>query len=167
MNRRAIEARLRELVRHVAPGATIYFPRRRPYRTGCSWNGRHLRPTGETLESQMHEVAHLLVAPRERLAFPEFGLGPDPYRRNFAERVIPEAEADLEEVDACTMQLVLVRLFGLNEAAVMLEVKAPPLTSDRLAVLRARCPEALDSQWWERAERAVSQNGASYDTSGP
>ncbi|MEX1366756.1 MAG: hypothetical protein AB1Z98_26760, partial [Nannocystaceae bacterium] len=68
--RRRQEGVLRKLVRCRAPGATIYFPRRRQPQVGLSWNGRHLRPTGLTLESQLHEIAHLLLASPARLRQP-------------------------------------------------------------------------------------------------
>ena len=154
-SRTAVERRLRELVAGVVPGARIYFPRKRCWRAGFSWNGRHLRPTGETLESQCHEVAHLLVAPASRLGQPEFGLGPDPYRRAFVPRTVPLDEADKEELDACAMQLLLVHLLGLDEAAVILEVKTEPLTRARVAELRRRHPDALPEEWWERALATV------------
>lgn len=149
--RRAIEEELRVLVRRVAPGARIYFPRERGFRAGYSWNGRHLRPTGLTLESQIHEVAHVLIAAPERRALPELGLGPDPYRRMFVERVVSEEEAAAEELDACSMQLLIVRLLGLDEAAVIQEVKCAPLTAERVSELRRRYPDALPESWWARA----------------
>jgi hypothetical protein len=149
--RRTRERILRQLVREVIPSARIYFPRKQGFRVGVSWNGRHLRPTGVTLESQIHEIAHLLVSPAERRALPEFGLGPDPYRRSAVERVASEADADREELDACTLQLLLVRLLDLDEAAVMLEVHTEPLTEARISALRERRPHALPSTWWERA----------------
>jgi hypothetical protein len=155
-----IEEQLRALVRRVEPGATIYFPRRRAFRVGYSWNGRHLRPTGATLESQIHEIAHLLVSARERRRYPEFGLGPDPYRRNLAQRVISERAAAREELDACTMQLLLVRLLGLDESAVMLEVHTDPLTEKRIRALRRRYPSALPSEWWQRALTSVASEDA-------
>ncbi|MCC6873563.1 MAG: hypothetical protein IT378_04570, partial [Sandaracinaceae bacterium] len=137
-----IETVLRELVRHAAPGVTVYFPRKRIYRAGYSWNGKHLRPTGETLESQIHEIAHLLVAPEERRTMPEFGLGPDPYRRQFVPRLVPQEEADREELDACALQLILVRMLGLDESAVVAEVKVELLTEECVRALRAWRPRA-------------------------
>ncbi len=151
MPRAAIERELRDLVRRVVPTARIYFPRKRMFRAGYSWNGRHLRPTGETLESQCHEVAHVLVSPPHRRADPELGLGPDPYRRMFVPRTCSEEEAAREELDACTMQLLLVRLLGLDEAAVILEVKTTAPSEARVRELRDRCPWALPDDWWDRA----------------
>lgn len=147
---RAIEAQLRALVRRVVPDATIYFPRR-GWGTGVSWNGRHLRPTGQTLESQMHEIAHVLVAPEERRRLPELGLGPDPYRRNFVERVVPIEIADDEELDTVTMQLVLARLFGLDEAAIEIEMHTSALSRERVIALRTARPWALPDPEWDRA----------------
>ena len=155
MERPAIEAQLRALVRNVVPTARIYFPRRRAFRAGFSWNGRHLRPTGETLESQIHEVAHVLLAPPERRGLPELGLGPDPYRRNFAAQTVPDEVAAREELDACTLQLLLVRLLGLNEAAVMCEVHTDRLSPDTVASLVRRYPHALPEAWWARARESV------------
>jgi len=151
MRRRAIEAELRTLVRRVAPGARIYFPRRRAWRVGYSWNGRHLRPTGLTLESQLHEVAHVLLASPERLRLPEFGLGPDPYRRNDVACTIPRAQADLEELHTCWLQQLLARLLDLDEAAVRCEFQLPPLREEMVVVLRRTYPGALPSAWWKRA----------------
>jgi hypothetical protein len=151
MTRRTRERILRQLVREVIPSARIYFPRKQGFRVGVSWNGRNLRPTGVTLESQIHEVAHLLVSSPERRTFAEFGLGPDPYRRSAVSRMTSEPEADLEELDACTLQLLLVRLLELDEAAVMLEVKTEALTTARIRALRERRPFALPDAWWQRA----------------
>ena len=152
--RRRVERELRALVARLVPGAKIYFPRRtRPGApTRYSWNGRHLRPTGLTLESQCHEVAHLLVSDPARRAYNEFGLGADPYRHSDAPRVAEQAVADREEEDACTMQLVLVRALGLDEAAVEVEVYTGPLTPLRVRELRRRCGHALPDEWWRRAE---------------
>ncbi len=165
MRRRTIEDALRALVRHAIPTARVYFPRKRTFRAGYSWNGKHLRPTGETLESQCHEVAHLLIAPAHRRGDPEFGLGPDPYRRMFVPLTCSEEEAAQEELDACTMQLLLVRLLGLDEAAVILEVKTCAPSAERVAELRARYPGALPEPWWERAlascHAAAATGGAS------
>lgn len=156
MDRRAIEAELRALVRHVAPRARIYFPRRRAYRVGYSWNGRHLRPTGLTLESQLHEVAHLLLASDARRALPEFGLGPDPYRRNHPPCVVSREEADREELDACALQLLLARLFALDEHAVAIEFHTAPLSRETVEALEARYPDALPREWWRRARAALA-----------
>jgi len=150
MTQRAIETKLRELVRHVAGDAKIYFPRKRGWQLGYSWNGRHLRPTGLTLESQIHEIAHLLLAPPSRRDQPEFGLGPDPYKRNHVPLTVPQGEADREELDACALQLLLVRLLGLDEAAMMCEFHTAPLTIERVQDLRARYPAALPEAWWQR-----------------
>jgi hypothetical protein len=149
--RRAIERELRALVDRLVPGARIFFPRSAHRRTRYSWNGRHLRPTGLTLESQCHEVAHVLVSAPERRMHPELGLGADPYRHSDAPRVVDKATADREEEDACAMQLVLVRLFGLSEAAVVDEVFTEPLTPARLNALRRRCRHALPEDLWVRA----------------
>lgn len=159
-SREAVEAQLRAVVAHVAPGARVYFPRGRDRRVRYSWNGRHLRPTGLTLESQCHEVAHLLVSAPDRRGAPEFGLGPDPYRFSDAQRIVPDDVSDREELDACTMQLVLVRLLGLDEGAVMDEVRTDALTLQRVQDLRARHPDALPLPWWERAVSATAQGGA-------
>lgn len=150
-----MESTLRELVSRVAPGARIYFPRRRAYRVGYSWNGRHLRPTGLTLESQLHEIAHLLLAAHARRALPEYGLGPDPYRRNHPPSVVTKEEADREELDTCALQLLLARLLALDEAAVQIEFHTAPLTATTVQDLRARYPDALPSRWWDRAEECV------------
>jgi hypothetical protein len=147
--RRSIEAELRALVRRVVPDANIYFPRR-GWGAGVSWNGRHLRPTGQTLESQLHEIAHVLVAPEERRRLPELGLGPDPYRRNFVERVVPREIADDEELDTVTMQLVLARLFALDEAAIEIEMHTTALTRERVLALRGARPWALPDTEWAR-----------------
>lgn len=151
MDQHEAEERVRVLVRRVVPTATVYFPRKRSYPLGHSWNGRHLRPTGETLESQLHEIAHLLIAPPERRHLPEFGLGPDPYKRNQVARVCSREEADREEVAACTLQLVLAHLLGLDHAAVRIEFQTAPLTRAALGDLRARYPDALPSGLWESA----------------
>jgi hypothetical protein len=163
---------MRALVSHVIPGARVYFPRRIDRRVRYSWNGRHLRPTGLTLESHCHEVAHLLVSSRRRRALPEFGLGPDPYRHSDAARAAPLRDADREELDACTMQRVLVRLFGLDESAVVSEVRAEPLSVAGLRALRRRHPDALPGAWWKRALRCaeaplprVGADGAGADVS--
>lgn len=148
MTPRAVEARLRELVANAAPGARVYFPRKRGPRLGYSWNGRHLRPTGLTLESQLHEIAHVLVAPPARRRLVEFGLGPDPYRPSNARPCIPREEADAEELAACTMQLVLARLLGLDEGAIRTEYSESPLTRARVGALRERYPEALPPACW-------------------
>ena len=153
--RAAVETQLRELVARVAPGAKIYFPRRRPWRVGHSWNGRHLRPTGLTLESQLHEVAHLLLTPPERLAEPEFGLGPDPYRRNDVPRTVPIEAVDREELHACWMQQLLAHLCGLNETAVCSEFQLPALTAQMVATLAQTYPNALPPGWWERGRQGV------------
>jgi len=165
-NRRVAEARLRALVRRRVPGARIYFPRRaKPPGVGLSWNGRHLRPTGLTLESQLHEIAHLLVAHPDRLRLPEFGLGPDPYRRNLARRVCPKAEADAEEADTCTMQLVLARLLRLDAAAVQQEYSTAPLTREAVAALRRRHPDALPEAAWTVVTRlGYTDEVAKYPT---
>jgi len=149
--RRALEARLRALVRHVIPGARIFFPRRRDRRVRYSWNGRDLRPTGLTLESVCHEIAHLLVSAPHRRGLPEFGLGPDPYRHSDAARVAPVDEARREELDACAMQVVLARLLGLDEGAVFDEVRPEPLTAAGLCALRGRHPDALPAEAWDAA----------------
>ena len=153
--RRRREASLRGLVQRAAPGARIYFPRGGPPGVGYSWNGRHLRPTGLTLESQIHEIAHLLLASKERLALPEFGLGPDPYRRNEPPCVLTAAEADREELDACDMQMLLVRLLGLSEVAVQIEYATQPTTAETVRRLRTRYPDALPESWWARARASV------------
>src|SRR5258707_15257827 len=95
--RRSLEAVLRALVRRVIPDARISFPRRADRRVRYSWNGRTLRPTGLTLESVCHEIAHALVSAPERRGLPEFGLGPDPYRFSNAARVASEQQATAEE----------------------------------------------------------------------
>ncbi len=158
--RRAVERELRTLVDRVVPGAKIFFSRRPHRKTRYSWNGRHLRPTGLTLESQCHEVAHLLVSDPERRVHPEFGLGVDPYRHSDAPRVVEPQVADREEEDACTMQLILVRLFGLSEAAVVDEVFTVPLTSARIIDLRRRRGNALPVSLWRRAEHGFSAKTA-------
>jgi hypothetical protein len=151
--RRRVERELRALVARLVPGAKVFFPRRAHRRTRYSWNGRHLRPTGLTLESQCHEVAHLLVSAPARRRHPELGLGPDPYRHSDAPRVVPQPVADREEEDACTMQLVLVRVLGLSEEAVSIEVHTAPLTPARVQGLRDRYEAALPADWWEAASR--------------
>lgn len=137
----------------MVPTARIYFPRRRQYQVGCSWNGRNLRPTGLTLESQLHEVAHLLLASPARRALPEFGLGPDPYRRNDVPCVIPRAEADREELHTCWMQLLLARLLGLNAAAVRDEFQLSPLSETMVTTLREHYRDALPPELWRDADR--------------
>ena len=154
--RRAQEDQLRELVRRVVPGATIYFPRRRPYRVGLSWNGRNLRPTGMTLESQLHEIAHLLLASPERRRQPEFGLGPDPYRRNDVPCLIPREEADLEETHTCWLQLLLAQLLELDEMAVRMEFQLEPLTPSMVETLQRVYPDSLPPSWWQRARAHVA-----------
>ncbi len=151
----ACEEALRDLVSRAAPGAQIDFPRDGPPGVGYSWDGRRLRPTGLTLESQIHEVAHLLLASKERLALPEFGLGPDPYRRNEPPCVLPAAEADREELDACDMQLLLVRLLGLDQVAVQVEYSTAPITRASVERLYARYPDALPADWWIRARASL------------
>jgi len=162
---------LRSLVRRLVPGARIYFPRRRAPGVGYSWNGRHLRPTGLTLESQIHEIAHLLLASPDRLKLPEFGLGPDPYRRNDPPCVIPQEEADREELDTCDMQQLLVRLLGLSEAAVQNEYSTAPITAESVRRLHARYPNALPEAWWQRAlslePRALEPRAHESDPSHP
>lgn len=158
--RRHQEDELRALVRRVVPGARIYFPRRRPYRVGLSWNGRHLRPTGLTLESQLHEIAHLLLASPERRRQPEFGLGPDPYRRNDVARTIPQDAADLEETHTCWLQLLLAHLLGLDEVAVRVEFQLEPLTVAMVQTLERTYPDALPTQWWERTRVFCASMGA-------
>jgi hypothetical protein len=148
--RAAVEATLRAFVHHAVPGAKIYFPRGRDRRVRYSWNGRHLRPTGLTLESQCHEVAHVLVSAPDRRSLCEFGLGPDPYRNSNARRVVRDRIAEREEEAACTMQLVLVRLLGLNERAVVEEVAAVPLSEERVRALRRRYARALPADAWRR-----------------
>jgi hypothetical protein len=154
-SRRAVEAELRALVRRLIPRAKVFFPRRLARRFRYSWNGRHLRPTGLTLESQCHDIAHLLVSAKGRRAYPEFGLGPDPYGPSDAPRVVPEEVAAREEEDACAMQLVLARLLGLDAAAVADEVKAPPLTPAVVRTLRRRHPNALPRELWQRILREL------------
>lgn len=148
---RVIERLLRDLVARVAPDARILFPRRRDRRVWYSWNGRVLRPTGLTLESQLHEIAHLLLCPAERRSLIEFGLGPDPYRRSDARCTIRKRDADREELDVCSMQVLLARLLGLDERAVREEYREPPLTLARIRSLRRRFPNALPREWWRRA----------------
>lgn len=153
MTLRAREAQLRMLVDRVAPGARIYFPRKRGWKVGTaySWNTRHLRPTGLTLESQLHEIAHLLLAAPHRLDQLEFGLGPDPYRRYDVPRTIPQDEADREELHTCWLQLLLTHLLDLDVAAVRYEYQLEPLTAQMVAVLHQTYPAALPPSWWERA----------------
>ena len=153
---RHAETELRGLVRRVVPGANIYFPRRRAHRVGYSWNGRHLRPTGMTLESQLHEVAHLLLASPQRRTMVEFGLGPDPYRRNDVPCVIPREDADREELHTCWMQLLLAHLLELDVGAVRCEFQLPPLTRAMVQTLAETYPEALPQPWWPRALAVVS-----------
>lgn len=155
-DRRRQEDELRALVRRVVPGARIYFPRRRAYRWGLSWNGRHLRPTGLTLESQLHEIAHLLLASPERRRMPEFGLGPDPYRRNDVPCVIPREDADLEETHTCWLQLLLAHLLGLDEVAVQVEFQLAPLTRRMVTTLERSHPDALPPRWWQRARTLMA-----------
>jgi hypothetical protein len=150
-SRRAVEQELRSLVDHAVPGAKIFFSRRVDRRVRYSWNGRHLRPTGLTLESQCHEVAHLLVAAPHRRKHNEFGLGPDPYRYSDARQIVSDEVAEREERAACEMQMLLVRLLGLNEGAVMGEVRADPLTPASVRALRRRYARALPQAWWRRA----------------
>ncbi len=157
--RRKVERELRALVRHAVPDAKVFFPRQRTRRhVPYSWNGRHLRPTGLTLESVCHEVAHLLVSSPARRHLPEFGIGPDPYRNSDAPRTIAPDEAAREEDAACTMQLVLVRVLGLDEAAVMDEVRTPPLTPERLRELRAHYETALPNRWWRRVDELSARS---------
>ena len=146
-----IEAELRALVKRHAPWAVIRFERHgaRPY--GVSWDGNVLRTTGRTYESVIHEVAHLLLSPPERIRLPEFGLGPDPCRRGFVERVTSREEADLEEHDACVLQLLIVRILGLDEPLVRNEYGTAPLTREVIEALRRGRPHALPEAWWKRA----------------
>ncbi|MCA9712680.1 MAG: hypothetical protein KDK70_43025 [Myxococcales bacterium] len=167
MRHRAIEEQLRGLVARVAPGARIYFPRKRGWQVGTaySWNGRHLRPTGLTLESQLHEIAHLLLAAPDRLDQVEFGLGPDPYRRYDVPRTISKQAADLEELHACWMQLLLTHLLELDVAAVCYEYQLEPLTPPMVAELHRTYPDALPADWWQRAlERFAADQGAHQST---
>ncbi len=141
------------LVRRIAPEAKIHFPRGAVglgLHLHYSWDGKDLRPTGATVESQLHEVAHLLLASPERLTQPEFGLGPDPYRRYDVPRTIPKEEADLEELHTCWMQLLLTRVMELDAAAVRYEYELEPLTLAMVTTLRATYPGALPEAWWER-----------------
>ncbi|MCZ7681810.1 MAG: hypothetical protein M5U28_24675 [Sandaracinaceae bacterium] len=146
-----IEAALRALVARVEPEAEVMFEHHDVRPIGYSWDGRRLRVTGATYESRVHEIAHLLVAPASRRREPEFGLGPDPYRRGFVARTVSLEEADREELDACDLQLVIVRVLGLDEALTQSEYGTPPLTPERVRALRDRHPEALPPAWWERA----------------
>lgn len=146
-----IEAALRALVHRVEPEAEVSFERHSVRPIGYSWDGRRLRVTGATFESQIHEIAHLLVAPEARRREPEFGLGPDPYRRGFVPRIVSEEEADEEELATCDLQLVIVRLLGLDEELAMSEYGTPPLTAQRVRALHDRNPGALPPEWWSRA----------------
>ncbi len=148
MNARAV---LERLVRRIEPDAELIFEEHAVRPIGVSWDGRTLRVTGATLESQIHEIAHLLVAPAERRRLPEFGLGPDPYRRSFVERSVSKEEADREELATCDLQLLIVRLLGLDEELVMSEYGTEALTKARVRALRASHPRALPDELWERA----------------
>lgn len=167
MSTRAKEEQLRALVSRVAPGARIYFPRKRGWKVGTaySWNGRHLRPTGLTLESQLHEIAHLLLAAPERLDQVEFGLGPDPYRRYDVPRTISQEAADLEEVHTCWMQLLLTHLLELDDALVCYEYQLEPLTGQMVEVLHRTYPDALPEDWWRRARERFPCPGEGSSTS--
>lgn len=154
MRLRALEDQLRALVDRVAPGARIYFPRKRGWKVGTtySWNTRHLRPTGLTLESQLHEIAHLLLAAPHRLDQLEFGLGPDPYRRYDVPCTVPREVAEREETHTCWMQLLLTHLLDLDHAAVCYEYQLEPLTARMVAELHRTYPGALPASWWARAK---------------
>jgi hypothetical protein len=69
---------------------------------------------------------------------------------------VVEAVAALEEEDACTMQLILVRLLGLSEPAVVDEVFTEPLTPARFRELRARSPGALPEADWCSVEETLA-----------
>ncbi|MEM9192108.1 MAG: hypothetical protein AAGF12_23245 [Myxococcota bacterium] len=124
------------------------FPTGRQDPLGYSWDGAHLRPTGLTLESQLHELSHLLVAPVERRGAIEFGLGPDPYRRSSPPRLVESVVADREELDACALQIGLAEFFQLDAFAVSVEFSTEPLTAAALGRLQARCRHALPTEWW-------------------
>jgi hypothetical protein len=62
-------------------------------------------------EKLLHEVCHWLVAPKERRALPNYGLGPrDP--------VVEPATADGEEVTAALLERLLAPEFGLADAKI-------------------------------------------------
>lgn len=165
MSKHAAEQALRAMLGRVVPGARIYFPRKRSPQDHIqfTWNGRHLHPSGETLESQIHDVAHVLIASKSRRQLPECGLGPDPYRPSDAPRTIADNVCYDEEGLACALQAALCLMLGLDYEAAEREVNVDRPTLDKLAAIKRYAPDALSDTLWHQLRAALRghflQNG--------
>lgn len=147
---RYAERECRRLLARLVPNARIYFPRSGKLPRTYTWNGRHLHPSGKTLESQIHDVVHVLIAPDSRRLLPECGLGPDPYRISDAPCVLSFEDAQKEEILTCRLQVALAKLWDLHyEAAEReLNVQLPDVTL--LGGVHDYAPWALDTETWDR-----------------
>jgi hypothetical protein len=125
--------RLRALDLARARGLAVH-----PERTECAynWDGAAL-DGGVEAYVILHEVAHFLLAPPERRALPDFGLGPGPDTRDRdgAERVATVAALDREADEAAAS------LLGILWEA---ELGQPALAS------------FLDQNWLEGLERSAA-----------
>jgi len=154
--------KMRAMVVRLVPGARIIYPRDTHggwdilSRTDkdYTWDGQTLRPSGKNIESWSHDIAHILVAPRERRTLVECGIGPDPYRYSDAKCVVPRNVAFDEELIACYLQMILCVLLDLAVHEAADEVSSPLPTLRCLAAARAYAPDALvDEQWTAAASK--------------
>jgi hypothetical protein len=93
-------------------------------RPGFNWDGRALDGDTEAYVI-LHEVAHFVLAPPERRALPDFGLGagPDTTERDAAEhaRAVPLIERDEDEAAASLLGILWEAALGQPALASFLD----------------------------------------------
>ena len=137
-----------------------------------TWNGsKTLAPNGKSYEESLHDVAHFLIASPWQRGFPEFGLGPDPYRETSgAPRRLNRRAARGQEEHVAILQAGLSMLLGLDLAAVEDETRTTLTAAELHAMLlrTRRCyPNALPTAAWDRILETSSARVASLSAPAP
>jgi len=83
----------------------------------------------------LHDLAHVMIAPPGRRLLPEFGLGPDPANmQNNIRLVVSQADADIEEGQACDLHWCLAAYLEGVDGACEVEDYVNTNTPDATAV---------------------------------
>jgi hypothetical protein len=145
-------------------GVPIRFATSEKKNTNCSytWDGKLIRPWFDTIEMQLHDVAHWLVCPKRRLKKPEFGLGPDPARiyplDNELYKTVSDQTGSNEETLTCEVQFALVYFLGLDISYAQEGVNTENIPRKHLKKVLKHLP--LTTKEKKRLRRALGEAGA-------
>lgn len=93
----------------------VTFSNRDPM-LGWSWNGHNIATNNwkEAESTIVHEIAHWILCPEERLCVPDFGLGTGPQSGMFAASRLSNPAELREELRASVLGILYERALGMN-----------------------------------------------------